>query len=217
MLILHVLFLACVGLVLLAFTFLWVIEMLDKVSTLREYAPWLVAFAEHKKWHAVVLLICWVFLSVDGAELYFKEVPEIPAPPTVTIKSPPAPAVTINQITPPTKERCWVRNYATPAMSGPAKWGLATILCNMTIKPPYSVEVDYDQGVTVGPFTFPVGSEFSKYQEHNQGTKVVAMFDVHTIIPNEPFSIMAQGSGDKFPLVTGATIRAKGLVLELHP
>jgi len=113
--------------------------------------------------------------------------------------------------------QCWVRNYAVPAVSSPSPWGLATILCNTTIKPPYSVELHYDQSVTVGPFTFPVGSEFAKSEEYNEGTKIVALFDLHTIIPNEPFSIMATGSKDKFPLVQAGVIRAKGIALEFHP
>jgi hypothetical protein len=116
-----------------------------------------------------------------------------------------------------TAQRCWISNYAVPAVSSPQPWGMATILCNTTITPPYSVELNYDQGVTVGPFTFPVGSEFAKSVEYNEGTKVVTMFDLHTIIPNEPFSMMAKGSGNKFPLVKAAIIRAKGLALEFHP
>jgi hypothetical protein len=99
----------------------------------------------------------------------------------------------------------------------PPPWGVATIFCNTEIKPPYSVELNYDQGVVVGPFTFPVGSEFTKSTEYNEGAKIVSMFDLHTIIPNEPVSVMARGSSDKFPLVKTATIRAKGLVFEFHP
>jgi len=105
-----------------------------------------------------------------------------------------------------------------PAIASAPPWGMATVFCNSTIKPPYSVELDYDQSVQlVGPFTFPVGSEFAKEMEYNQGTKIIAMFDLHTIIPNEPFSIMAKGSGDKFPLVKAGTIRAKGQVFEFRP
>jgi hypothetical protein len=79
------------------------------------------------------------------------------------------------------------------------------------------VELHYDQNVTVGPFTFPVGSEFTKSMEFNQGTKIVGMFDLHTIIPNEPFSIMAVGSSEKFPLVKSGVIRAKDVVIEFQP
>jgi hypothetical protein len=133
----------------------------------------------------------------------------------MTLKAPTPPAITINRTAPPVKEQCWVRNYAVPAIS--SQWGLATILCNRTIKPPYSVELDYDQTVTLGPFTFPVGSEFQKSMLTNEGTKAIAYFYLHTIFPNEPFSIMAKGATDKFPLFKVGTIRAKGLVLELHP
>lgn len=111
---------------------------------------------------------------------------------------------------------CWIRNYAVPAVSSPQPWGLSTIVCNTIVNPPYTVELTYDQVVTVGPFTFPAGSEFAKSQLLNEGKKVVAMFDLHTIIPNEPFSIMSKGSNDKFLLVTRGVIRAKGVVLDLH-
>ncbi len=207
-----------VGMILLSFTALWIIEMLDKVSTLGEYAPWLVALAEHKKWHAVVLLACWIFLCFAGVELYFKEIPEVPKPPVLQFIPPVPPAITIVEVAPPIKAQCWVRNYAAPALPSNQAWGVTTIFCNTTIKPPYSVEIVYDQSdVVVGPFTFPVGSEFAKSFESNQNGKIVGMFDLHTIIPNEPFSIMAHGSSSKFPLVKMATIRAKGLTLEFHP
>lgn len=126
------------------------------------------------------------------------------------------PQITIVRAAPSIKSECWARNYAVPALPSPPFWGLATIICNTTIKPPYSVELQYDQKVTVGPFTFPVGSEFTKSTEFNNGTKIVGMFDLHTVIPNEPFSIMAQGSSDKFPLVKSGTIRAKGVAFELQ-
>jgi hypothetical protein len=208
--------LTIVGMLLISFLALWVVEMLDKVSALRKYAPWLVSFAEHKKWHAVVLLVCFIFLCFNGVELYFKEVPEVPEPPNVKFVPPVPPAITIVQSAPPIKAQCWVKNYAVPALA-PASWGMATVFCNMTIKPPYTVELNYDQTVALGPFTFPVGSEFTKSMEYNEGTKAVVAFDLHTIIPNEPFSIMARGSSDKFPLVKTATIRAKGFVFEFHP
>jgi len=206
-----------IAFILVCFVGLWIIEMLDKVSTLGDYAPWLVLLAEHKKWHAVVLLVCFIFLCATFVEFYLKEVPEVPQPPIMRIAAPAAPAITINEIAPPLKPQCWVNNYATPNLPAPSPWGIATIVCNTTIKPPYSVELVYDQSVAVGPFTFPVGSEFTKNSESNEGTKVVGFFDLHTIIPNQPFSIMARGSSDRFPLVKTATIRAKGLALEFHP
>jgi len=132
---------------------------------------------------------------------------------------PQAPQVTIVRSGPPItpiKPQCWFKNYAVPAVSPPPSWGLVIIICNTTIKPPYSVELNYDQNVEVGAFTFPVGSEFAKSMEYNQGTKIVAMFELHTIIPNEPFSVMAHGSGDKFPLVKTGTIRSKGVAFELQ-
>ena len=116
---------------------------------------------------------------------------------------------------PPVKEQCWVKNYAAPALPG---WGIAAIFCNTTIKTPYTVELDYDQPITAaGPFAFPVGSEFTKYSESNEGTKISAWLDLHTIVPNEPFSITTKGSSDKFPQVKKAIIKAKGLNIEFNP
>jgi hypothetical protein len=194
-----------------------VLDAMDKVESIQKRAPWITKILERRSALVALLMICTVLLIGDGYELLMKELPEVPAPPTVAFASPPAPHITIYQSPQPIKEQCWVRNYAVPPIPSPPSWGLATVLCNTTIKPPYSVELDYDQGITIGPFTFPVGSEFGKAQEYNEGTKAIAIFDLHTIIPNEPFSIMARGSTDKFPLVKTGVIRAKGRVFEFRP
>jgi len=194
-----------------------VVEATDRLETLRKGCPWLMKFIERRESLNILLGICIFLLLGAGYELTLKEIPEVPSAPTITLKSPPPPPITINQLAPPSKAQCWLRNYAVPAIAGPPSWGMATVFCNLTIKPPYSVELNYDQTVSVGPFTFPVGSEFAKSQEYNQGTKIVGMFDLHTIIPNEPFSIMASSSTNKFPLVVSGVIRAKGMTLELHP
>ncbi len=95
---------------------------------------------------------------------------------------------------------------------------MATIFCNTTIKSPYSIELDYDQNdVVLSLITYPVGGGFSKGTTFNRGNKIVNMEELHTIIPNEPFSVMARGSSDKFPLVKMGTIRAKNFVLEFRP
>jgi hypothetical protein len=194
-----------------------VLDAMDKVESIRKRAPWITKILKRRGALLALLMICTVLLIGDGYELLTKEVPEISAPPNVTLTSPPSPRITIYKLPQPIKERCWVLNYAAPAIPPPPSWGLATIFCNTTIKPPYSVELDYDQPVTIGPFTFPVGSEFANQKQYKQGSKVVTMFDLHTIIPNEPFSIMASSSTGKFPLVKTATIRAKGLVFDFHP
>jgi hypothetical protein len=194
-----------------------ILDAMDKVESIQKRAPWITKILERRGALVVLLMICIVLLIGDGYELWTKEIPEIPAPPTVAFASPAVPHITIYQLPQPIKEQCWVRNYAVPPIPSPPSWSLATILCNTTIKPPYSVELHYDQSVTVGPFTFPVGSEFAKSTEYNEGTKIVGMFDLHTIVPNEPFSIMASSSAGKVPLVKTGVIRAKGLVFEFHP
>jgi hypothetical protein len=194
-----------------------VIDVMDKVESLKAKAPWIPKILERRDAFVALLLICLVVLIGDGYELLRKEIPEVCGPLNVTFQSPPAPRITINQIARPVKDQCWVKNYAVPPVPPPPSWGLATVICNTTIKPPYSIELDYDQSVAIGPFTFPVGSEFTKSYITNEDTKVVAVFDLHTIIPNEPFSIMAKGSTDKFPLVKAGTIRAKNRVFDFHP
>jgi hypothetical protein len=221
-----------------------VLDAMDKVESIQKRAPWITKILERRGALVALLMVCMVLLVGNGYELVTKELPDVPAPPTVSFASPASPRITIHQLPQPIKEQCWVRNYAVPAIpspivvdrviraetsahhrsdtvqgqhGAPSSWGLATVLCNTSIKPPYSVELDYGEAVTIGPFTFPVGSEFSKSAVFNKGTKAVAMFDLHTIIPNEPFSIMASGSTGKFPLVKTGVIRAKGRVFEFHP
>jgi hypothetical protein len=204
-----------IGIVILSVSIVWAVEMSEKMETVRKYVPWIGNVADHPKWKGIAILVCWLFLSGYLFELWLKEIPEIPKPPTVEIKAPTGPTLNITHVNPPLKAQCWIKNYAVPVISAPPRWGMATIICNTSIKPPYSVELNYDQKVAVGPLTFPVGSEFAKSSEANNGTKIVVIVDLHTIIPNEPFSIMAQGSTDKLPLVNTVIIRAKGLVFEL--
>lgn len=194
-----------------------VLDAMDKVESIQRRAPWIDKILRRRSAFVGLLMICAVLLIGNGYELLTKETPEVPDAPRITFSAPAAPRLTINQIVPPLKEQCWIRNYGVPAITAPPIWGLATILCNTTIKPPYSVELHYDQNVTVGPFTFPVGSEFTKSSEFNQGSKIVGMFDLHTIIPSEPFSIMASSSTGNLPLVKTVVIRAKGRVFEFHP
>jgi hypothetical protein len=213
----HIVILVFAAFVVLAAIIFLVADMFGRVDYLKENVPALNRILERRSAIAVLLLVAIFLLVGDAFELVTKEIPEVPKPPVLKLVPPVPPALTVNEVAPPIKEQCWVNNYAVPAISNPPSWGMATVFCNMTIKPPYSVELDYDQNVALGPFTFPVGSEFAKSTEYNQGNKAFGMFDLHTIIPNEPFSIMAQGSNDKLPLVKTATIRAKGFVLEFHP
>jgi hypothetical protein len=215
----HLLFLLFATIVVLCVFIFVVVDMFGRVDYIKSKAPFLDEVLKRRAALTVLLLVTIFLLVGDGYELMTKEMPEVPNPPVLKLVPPAPPAITVVELAPPMKARCWVKNYAVPALPAPP-WGIATVFCNTTIKPPYSVELDYDQTVVVGPFTFPVGSEFIKSTEFNQGTKVVSMFDLHTIIPNEPFSIMAQGShdsNDKFPLVKTVTIRAKGLVFEFRP
>jgi hypothetical protein len=215
----HLLVLGFATIIVLCVVVFLVIDMFGRVDYIKSKAPFLEEVLKKRAALAALLLVTLFLLVGDGYELLTKEIPEVPNPPVLRLVPPAPPAITIAELAQPSKAQCWVKNYGAPAVPAPPSWGIATLFCNTTITPPYSVELNYDQAVIVGPFTFPVGSEFVKSMESNQGTKTVSMFDLHTIIPNEPFSIMARSSNenDKSPLVKTGTIRAKGRVFEFHP
>ncbi len=218
MLIGRIVLLSAIGLVVLLYLLFWVIDLVDKIETIRERAPWLVNLVEHKKWRGGILIACLVLLTGNAVELYQKEVPAIPSPPIVTFYPPVPPKIVVSESAPPTKPQCWVKNYSAGFVSDGKQWGIATMWCNTTIKPPYSIELDYDQEQLVAsPLVFPVGSEFENAMITNTSHKIVTFVVLHTIIPNEPFSIKVQGSADAFPLVQRGIIRAKGLTLKLEP
>jgi len=193
-----------------------VIDAMDKVESIQKRVPWITKILERRDAFVVLLMICSVLLVGDGYELLVKELPEVSASPNVTFPSPPGPRITVNQLAPPVKEQCWVRNYAVPtALSS----GMATMFCNGTYKAPFSLVIEYDQKLaSVELITFPVGGEFAKYMENPQDDRVIAMFDSPDIIPNQPFSIVVHGANNKnFPLVTKVTLRAKNVVQEFRP
>lgn len=191
-----------------------VLDAMDKVESIQRRAPWITKILERRNAFVALLMICTVLLIGDAYELFKKELPEVPAAPIITFSTPAGPRLIVNQVAPAAKEQCWVKNYAAPSFPS---WSIAAVFCNTTIKPPLSIELEYNQTVNLGVFAFPVGSEFSTYQEYNESTKAFAMVDTHTIVPNEPFTIMASGSIGKFPLVKSATIRAKGRLFAFHP
>jgi hypothetical protein len=207
--ILHFILLGAIVLVLLAFAFLWVIDLLDKVSTLREYAPWLVAVAEHKKWHGAVLLACLIFLTVDATELYLKEVPEVPSPPNVTLTPPVPPAMTIYQLPRPQKDQCWARSYG---FVGDPSSGLTVIVCNAKYDAPFLMTIEYDQKLTrADAILFPAvaGRGIEKADEKVEDNKVTSYFEFPSIHPNEPLTVVVHGSGENFPRVKKVTLRTK--------
>ncbi len=112
-------------LVLVAGAVFMILEANDKLETLREKAPGFVKFVERRESLNVLIIVCIFLLLGNGYELVMKETPEVPAPPSLTLKTPPQPAVTINEIAPPVKSQCWIGNYALPAISSPQPWGMA--------------------------------------------------------------------------------------------
>jgi hypothetical protein len=206
-------------LVLLGALIFLVMEGLDKIESFKERAPGFVTrFIESRQSFVPLLALCFVLLLGCGYELLQKEVPDVPEPPRVMIKPPPAPELTVVRANPPLKPQCWIKNYSLrQILPTPPERALATITCNTVIKPPYSIEVNFDEPTAVGPFMFPVGSEFAESNMTNQGTRVVGIFKRHTIIPNESFSILGTGPGTNLPLVKSGVIRAKGLEFDFRP
>lgn len=194
-----------------------VLDAMDKVESIQKRVPWVSRILERRSAFVALLLICAVLLVGDGYELFTKEVPEIPVTPNINFPSPSGPRITTTQRSPTVKDQCWVKNYGVPVIPSPPAWVSTIIFCNTTIKPPYTIEYDYDQSVTVGPLAVAIGSEFMKSREENRGAKIFAWVDLHTIIPNEPLVTMASNPGSKVPLVKTVIIRAKGRVFEFHP
>jgi len=150
-----------IAIVVIFMSLVWAVEMLDKVETLKEKAPWLGALVSHNKWHGVVLLACWILLTVNGYELLTKEIPEVPSPPQLTFSVPPAPALTIVRVNPPMAEQCWVNSMTVP----PPRFNPAVVsasetfvFCNVPKRSPVMAVIDYDKNPdALGRLQFPDG------------------------------------------------------------
>lgn len=82
-----------------------VLDAMDKVESIQKRAPWITKILERRSALVALLMICVVLLIGDGYELLTKEMPEVPAAPSVTFPSPAGPRLTVNQrLAPPFKE-----------------------------------------------------------------------------------------------------------------
>ncbi len=81
-----------------------VLEAMDEVESIQKRAPWTTKILERRSALVALIMICVVLLIGDGYELLTKEMPEIPAAPSVTFPSPSGPRLTVYQLAPPIKE-----------------------------------------------------------------------------------------------------------------
>jgi hypothetical protein len=74
---------------------LLIMGALDNIESLRKRAPWFVKVTEKRESLVALLLLCVLLLVGNGYELLEKEIPELPAPLIVQIRTPPPPAIEI--------------------------------------------------------------------------------------------------------------------------
>ena len=92
-LIVHLVVLAFVTLVVLGAVIFVVIDMFGRVDYLKHQTPWLERILERRSAVGVLLLVAIFLILGDSYELVKKELPEVPSPPKVEIKAPPAPKI----------------------------------------------------------------------------------------------------------------------------
>jgi hypothetical protein len=196
------------------FGFVAFLEYLDwfgRSDVLKEKHPKLWALMGKRATRLVLLVVVVGFLAKD----FHDTLAVGPPPEPVKIVPPSSPALTLIYMNPPTKERCWVHSYAVPGVPANA---LTTVVCNSAYKAPFSVVIEYDQKLAgTEPITFPIGGEFSQYQEALVDNKLSGIFTTPSIVPNEPFSVVVHGSLQKPPLATKITLRSRGIMREFSP
>src|ERR1700735_1540620 len=89
----HVLILLFGAVVIIGVVSFLVIDVFGRIDYLKDKAPWLQRVLERRDALGVLVLVAIFLLLGTGYELLIKEVPEFPAAPTVTVKSPIAPEI----------------------------------------------------------------------------------------------------------------------------
>ena len=89
----HVLILLFGAVVIIGVVSFLVIDVFGRIDYLKDKAPWLQRVLERRDALGVLVLVAIFLLLGTGYELLIKEVPEVPAAPTVTVKSPIAPEI----------------------------------------------------------------------------------------------------------------------------
>lgn len=196
-----------VAIVFLGVTAFLVIEAMDKVESIQKRAPWIPRILKRRDAFVALLLMCFVLLVGDGYELSTKEVPEVPKPPILTFKSPPAPPLTITQLPRPIKDQCCGFSYV---YLGNPLAGLTTLYCNATYDAPFLLTIEYDQKLTKAePTMLPMKGGIMNYEQTVRDNQVTMYFDYPEIRPNMPLSIVVYGAGEKSPAIKRITLRTK--------
>jgi hypothetical protein len=99
-LIVHIVILSLAAVVVMGGIVFVVIDMFTRVDYLKDKFSWLGKVLEWRGSVAALVLVAVFLLLGDGYELTIKEVPEVPAAPTVIVKAPLAPVVQIQGMLP---------------------------------------------------------------------------------------------------------------------
>ena len=98
--IVHIVILSLAAVVIFGGVAFVVIDMFTRVDYLKDKFSWLEKVLEWRGSVAALVLVAIFLLIGDGYELTIKEVPEVPAAPTVIVKAPLAPVVQIQGMLP---------------------------------------------------------------------------------------------------------------------
>lgn len=87
------------------------------------------------------------------------------------------------------------------------------MLCNAKYDAPFFLTIEYDQNLaSTEAITFPIDGG-SHYEMSLHDNKISAYFDVPSIKPNEPFSVVVHGSKQQPPLVKKVMLKTKSGVI----
>jgi hypothetical protein len=201
----HIILLTFVTITLLVFGLLWVIDLLNKATTLREYAPWLVNLAEHKKWHGVVYLMCWVFLCADGWDLFRKEIPEVPKPPVVEIRAPLPPkilnsepqVITRTLPAPPSEKKCWFAtqgfNFPDPSVKESKNISKVIMHCNYRVEAPFLAQVEFDRDFILGEMHIANAGTMTTAGGFKRDNVFGLKFNSPSLLPDQLFIVTVYG------------------------
>lgn len=128
---------------------------------------------------------------------------------------------TENKILKAKDNQCVVRNLVAPRDTTVPKSMVSAVqvivVCARRYDPPYSLIFQYDQNLTgSGPLFFPIGG-MAHFTGGPKDNRISFVVDAPTIMPNEPFTILAYGGTTKFPLLTKLTIKTASTVQDFEP
>lgn len=191
-----------------------VLDAMDKIESIDRRAPWIPKILARRNAFVALLMISTVLLIGDGYELVTKEIPEKSDPPRISLPTPPAPHLTINQLPPPIKNQCWA--YSHGYLGNPLA-GLTTLHCNTTIDSPFLLTVQYDQKLTKAePVMLPKERGLASFDEAVRDDSVVISCAYPAIKPNQPWTLLVYGQGNTTPAIKNVMLSTKkGMVVEV--